>query len=272
MMQLKETETKLKAQFPADDVEFRIKKVNKTLRKALIKPVISSQAVMDRLDDIFGIDGWKISYTVSDNCVKCKLLIKFKEVWITKEGLALFTESFNDQSSIALGNAAAKFGMGRDLMCQPMVWVELNEKKPEKPKRKLHFVEAQEFAGWWEEPDLLQTDPIGKKESTEAATVGESDFRKLLLPQKLEQLLTLGIITEKKHVGYRTKIEDKTSGPGLLRYFEKQFNLLYDLHTLAISSKISADLRATFYKRIMASKMNGFPDIEQEIKQLMEAA
>jgi len=272
MMQIKETEMKLKAQFPADDVEFRITKVDKTLRKALIKPVISSQAVMDRLDDIFSIAGWKISYTVSDNSVTCKLLIKFGEVWIAKEGLALFTVSFNDHSSTAFGNAAAKFGMGRDLMCQPMVWVELSEKRPEKPKRKLHFVEAQEFAGWWEEPDLLQTDPIEKNVLTESPTTSDSDFRKLSLPQKLEQLLALGIITEKKHVGYCTKIEDKTSGPGLLRYFEKQFDLLFNLHCLAINNKISIDLRATFYKRIMASKMNGFPDIEQEIKQLKEAA
>ena len=272
MSQPNDLEKKLKEPFQRSDIGFRITKVDKTIRKTLVRPVVSSRAVMDRLDDIFGIDGWQVSYTLSDYSVTCSLLIKFGEVWIMKEGLTLFEESFIDHSSIALAKAAVKFGMGRNLSDQPEVIVDIQEKKPENSQSKVHYYQTDNLTGWWEEPDLLKIDLTVENESTEAATVGESDFRKLSLPQKLEQLLALGIITQKKYSDYQAKLEDKATAPGLLRYFEKQFDLLYALHALAIGNKISLDQKATIYKRVMSSKLNGFPAIEAELKSLKEAA
>ena len=98
----------------------------------------------------------------------------------------------------------------------------------------------------------------------------ELDYSELTLPQKLDHLFGLEIIRKKKYDNYFTKMNDKTTAPGLLRYFEKQFDLLHRLYLLA-GNKMSDDTRATIYKRIMSSKMKDFSLIDNELKN-MEAA
>ena len=266
--EINEIEKKLKEPFERKDVEFRIAKVDKTTRKALALPYLSSRALLDRLDDLFGIDGWKDSYTVLNNSITCKLSIKLGDDWITKENAASFanTESPNEAFSDALSQAAVKFGLGRDLDNLPDVYVDILESKPENPKKKVHFYHSDEFTGWWEEPDLASlTMKDGKTSESQSP---QPDYSELSLPQKLDYLLKLGIIRKKKYDNYFKKINDKTTAPGLLRYFEKQFDLLQRLYVLTGRNKMSDDTRATIYKRIMASKMTGFTLIDNELKEL----
>ena len=98
----------------------------------------------------------------------------------------------------------------------------------------------------------------------------ELDYSELTIPQKLDHLFELEIIRKKQYDNYFTKINDKKTAPGLLRYFEKQFDLLHRLYLLA-GNKMSDDTRATIYKRIMSSKMKDFSFIDNELKN-MEAA
>ena len=115
-----------------------------------------------------------------------------------------------------------------------------------------------------EETDL--TTLVEKKvESTEL------EYSSLTLQQKLDHLLTQGIIRKKKYDNYFTKVSDPTTGPGLLKFFEKQFDLLHRLYLLAKLNKLSDDTRATIYKRIMSSKMKDFSLIDNELK-TMEVA
>ena len=99
----------------------------------------------------------------------------------------------------------------------------------------------------------------------------ELEYSSLTLQQKLDHLLTQGIIRKKKYDNYFTKVSDPTTGPGLLKFFERQFNLLHRLYLLAKLNKLSDDTRATIYKRIMSSKMKDFSLIDNELK-TMEAA
>ncbi|MDA3813658.1 MAG: Rad52/Rad22 family DNA repair protein [Candidatus Cloacimonetes bacterium] len=271
MSQVNELEKKLKEPVRRSDLSFNITNVDKTNRKVQVKSQIKSQALMNRLDDLFGIDGWKDRYAVLYNCVTCKLSIKLGDNWITKENSAplVNAESLNEAFTDALRQAAVRFGLGRYLLDLPNIYVDIMENKPENSKHEVHFFQSGELSGWWEEPDYPSKD--ASENSSVVTDVKKSDFSEFSLTEKLEYLISKQIITEKKHSGYLAKLEDKKTGPGLLRYFEMQFNLLHGLSELVKRNKISSDQRATIYKRVMSSKMNGFKAIENEIKHL-EAA
>ena len=110
---------------------------------------------------------------------------------------------------------------------------------------------------------------FGVETAAEAQST-ELDYSELTLQLKLDHLLQLEIIRKKQYDNYFTKINDKKTAPGLLRYFEKQFDLFHRLYLLA-GNKMSDDTRATIYKRIMSSKMKDFSFIDDELKN-MEAA
>jgi len=131
------------------------------------------------------------------------------------------------------------------------------------------FEELLGIDDYLEEPDL--TNLVGEKIDSPESQSTELEYSSLTLQQKLDHLLTQGIIRKKKYDNYFTKVSDPTTGPGLLKFFERQFDLLHRLYLLAKLNKLSDDTRATIYKRIMSSKMKDFSLIDNELK-TMEAA
>lgn len=92
-------------------------------------PYIDARAVMDRLDRVLGIDGWRDAYEVlADGTVLCRLGCKIGRVWIVKADVGGASEqkdagdrrkaAFSD----ALKRAAVKFGVGRYLYQLKPVW------------------------------------------------------------------------------------------------------------------------------------------------------
>ncbi len=270
MSQIIELEKKLKEAVSIPDISFCITKVDKSNRKARVNAQIKSEAILNRLDAIFGIDGWRDSYVVSYNCVICKLSLNLGDSWNTKESAAPFmhSASLNEAFTDALRQAAIRFGLGRYLLSQSGIYVEIFESRPTNHKNELHSFQSDELSGWWEEPDFASLTNSAKDDGSKSQST-QPDFGKLSLSQKLEYLFKQKIISKKKYDNYSIKINDKTTAPGLLRYFEKQFNLLQKLDRAG--AKISVDLRATTYKRIMASKMAELTLIESELK-VLEAA
>jgi hypothetical protein len=128
------------------------------------------------------------------------------------------------------------------------------------------FEELLGIDDYLEEPDL--TSLVEEKVDAPESQPTDLDYSELTLQQKLDHLLTQGIIRKKKYDNYFTKVSDPTTAPGLLRYFEKQFDLLHKLYLLAKLNKMSDDTRATIYKRIMSSKMKDFTEIDDELKTL----
>jgi len=282
MSQVNEIEKKLKEPFQRSDIGFRIVKVNKNNRKALALAYITSRAVMDRLDEVFGCEKWSDEYQVLEIGVTCKLSVKLNGEFITKEDAAPFTsiEALKGSFSDALKRAAVKFGIGRYLYSLPDIYVELLENKPEDEIGRIHLYHSNELSGWWVEPSLpgwalISKDKVPvpgkqKKILKQNKTV-QPEIPHVKLLRQLDNLLQCGVVPKQKFDECRQKIVAPDTVPGLFRYFEKQFNLLEVLHVLSGRNVMSDEKKLKIYKKIMTSKLSGFTLIENELKAL-EAA
>jgi hypothetical protein len=119
----------LSAPFAVADVRFRPSHVAD--KQALAVPYVDVRAVMDRLDQVLGVDGWQDEYTVlPGGSVMCRLRARVGEAWVVKADVGARSEqpdagdrdkaAFSD----ALKRAAVKFGVGRYLYRVPGQWVE----------------------------------------------------------------------------------------------------------------------------------------------------
>jgi len=122
--------------FPPEDLQWRVEALSKDKRKALMVPYISHRALMDRLDEVVGVEGWQDSYEVLQTqappdgsyAVKCRLRI----MDVCKEDVGE-GDSFKAAFAEAFLRAAAKFGAGRSLLLEPQ-WVEHNPSEPSQAK------------------------------------------------------------------------------------------------------------------------------------------
>ncbi|MCX8087953.1 MAG: Rad52/Rad22 family DNA repair protein [Meiothermus ruber] len=109
--------------FAPEELQWRVEALSKDKRRALITPFVRHSAVLERLDEVAGIQGWQDSYEVvqiparADGfyAVKCRLTIMDVAKEDVGEGNSL-KAAFAD----ALVRAAAKFGIGR----YPRQWVD----------------------------------------------------------------------------------------------------------------------------------------------------
>ncbi|NQV17782.1 MAG: AAA family ATPase [Armatimonadetes bacterium] len=120
---------------------------------------------------------------------------------------------------------------------------------------------------------LNNGEPAQKKPSTEQETKPQTEITLLQvqLQDQLKDLFETGAITEKKRDEYFKKITDPNIAIGLLRYFEKQFDLIHKLFSLTKEKKISSEHKSELYRRIMSSGMKGLSTLENELQKL-EAA
>src|SRR5208337_3816806 len=99
-------------------------------------PYITARCVMDRLDDVLGVDGWKDSYTVlADGSVMCRLALRIGERWVVKADVGSQSEQPDEGDrrkaafSDALKRTAVKFGIGRYLYRLPSQWCDYDPQK-----------------------------------------------------------------------------------------------------------------------------------------------
>lgn len=121
----RELQQKLQAPFKPEEIEWRIGRSGKAGNKfwAMCLAYTTSRAVQDRLDDVFGVCGWKDEYIFGDKekgeGVICKLSVKSPVTgeWVTKIDTADYTgfEALKGGCSDSLKRAAIKFGIGRYL-------------------------------------------------------------------------------------------------------------------------------------------------------------
>jgi len=120
-MDVKEIEQRLKRPFPMDDIHWRVSRAGKSnsgKEWALVLAYIDSRAIMDRLDEVFGIGGWQDDYEeLVNGGFKCTISASLGERWVTKADGAPHTqvESIKGGFSDALKRTAVKWGMGRYL-------------------------------------------------------------------------------------------------------------------------------------------------------------
>lgn len=99
--------------------------------RAMALAYIDARLVMDRLDRVVHVGGWRDEYTVLPSGeVECRLSVKIGGQWITKADVGSQSEQpdggdrMKAAYSDALKRAAVKFGIGRYLYRLPQQWVD----------------------------------------------------------------------------------------------------------------------------------------------------
>lgn len=143
-------ENELKKPFPEPSIHWRIGSTNKRAEarktgdnnakatKGLPLAYIDARDVMDRLDFIFGVDGWQDKYfETQSGRVICELTCDFNDggSLVTKSDGAGNTGTEGEKGAIsdALKRAAVKFGIGRYLYGLKSEWVDLDQYGKFKP-------------------------------------------------------------------------------------------------------------------------------------------
>lgn len=106
--------------FKESGIEWRIGQAGKNVGGtvwATCLAYVSARAIMHRLDEVCGPDGWRTEYVIHPTGVICKLSIKCGSEWVCKEDGAEQTdiEAFKGGISSALKRAGSVWGIGRYL-------------------------------------------------------------------------------------------------------------------------------------------------------------
>ena len=129
---MKEIIEQLEKPFAVKDINFRVGATNRDKTKGIALAYLDTRAVMNRLDEVFGMFGW---YSVNEELNKGGLLtslwVKINDEWHVKQDGSDYTdvESIKGGISGGLKRAAAQFGIGRYLYDLPNVWVDLKDGK-----------------------------------------------------------------------------------------------------------------------------------------------
>jgi hypothetical protein len=144
-MNLNDIPAALRAPFAAEDVKFKPAAVSGN--RALAVAYVDARTIMDRLDEVLGVDGWQDRYELlADGNVACRLKCKIGEQWITKVDVGGPSEQPDDGDKLkaafsdALKRAAVKYGVGRYLYHVPHQWCDYDPKKRQ-------FVQAPKVPG-----------------------------------------------------------------------------------------------------------------------------
>lgn len=127
-----EIEKELRKPFSIEELEWVVSSTWANGSKGIIAPYMSARAVMNRLDSVFGVNGWSVSYKIADELgVICSLKVNVNDEWVEKEDGSGFTkvEPLKGGISGALKRAASCLGIGRYLYELPTVFVDLEDKK-----------------------------------------------------------------------------------------------------------------------------------------------
>jgi len=112
---------KLQRPFEANEIEWRSQQTGEKNGKcwAMVLAYVTNRAIMDRLDEVFGVSGWKNEFlpTPSMDGVMCGISAKFGSEWVTKYDGADNTqiEAVKGGLSSAMKRTAVQFGIGRYL-------------------------------------------------------------------------------------------------------------------------------------------------------------
>jgi hypothetical protein len=104
--------------------------------RALAMPYIDARCVMDRLDEVLGVDGWQDEYDfLPDGSCTCRLRLRLSGEWIQKMDVGGESEQKDegDRRKAALSDAlkrtAVKFGVGRYLYSLGSQWCDYDQHK-----------------------------------------------------------------------------------------------------------------------------------------------
>ena len=169
----------LQAPFPAEDIEWRVQQSgisNSGKPYAMVLAYVTNRAIMNRLDEVFGVYGWQnIYHDIDGKAVECgiKILHPDTKEWIAKYDAADKTdiESTKGGRSNAMKRAAVQLGIGRYLYNLDSTFADCADNKTYSNRQTFSKKGSQEKVyGSWRTPDLpkwaLPSDePINKDDT-----------------------------------------------------------------------------------------------------------
>jgi len=152
---------RLKQPFEEKDIEWRVQQAKKNGDNlyCLVLCYVQARAIEERLDSIFGFDGWSAEYRNgnSDNNIICRLGVRVDNTWIYKENGASETnvEPFKGGISGAFKRVASSgFGIGRYLYKLDATFANVSLTKKQ-GWNKASIKEGNNYINyWWETPKL----------------------------------------------------------------------------------------------------------------------
>ncbi len=126
-MNLKE---KLERPFSDDELEFRVGATNSDKTKGLALAYIQARAIQNRLDEVVGIENWRVSYKEITGGFIAKLELKINNEWIAKEDGSGMTdyEAIKGGISCAFKRVASVWGIGRYLYEVEGQWLPIEQR------------------------------------------------------------------------------------------------------------------------------------------------
>lgn len=131
-MAKKNYESLLKAPFSLSDLEWRVGNTFANGEKGNLLAYVDARAIMERLDEVFGVDGWDKLISESEKGVTCTLICRTPDgKTTTKADVSEYTQvsPLKGGASGALKRAASNLGIGRYLYDLPSVTVDLENKR-----------------------------------------------------------------------------------------------------------------------------------------------
>lgn len=125
---------KLKAPFPPELVSWRVgatnaKKNGGKATSGIALAYVDARDVMERLDQVVGIDKYQVLHPHANGKTSCRIGIKINDEWVWKENGA--GDSAMDAEKGAFSDsfkrAAVLWGIGRYLYDVPNIWVDLDD-------------------------------------------------------------------------------------------------------------------------------------------------
>ena len=142
--------SKLAAPFNPDQIDWRVGSTTADKSRGMALAYIDSRAVMERLDEVCGIDGWQCEYSgIGADKTCCRIGIRCKAPdtlamgeWVWKADGAGDTdfEAAKGAFSDSFKRAAVKWGIGRYLYGLDSPWVEIE------PMGKSYRIKSSEYA------------------------------------------------------------------------------------------------------------------------------
>lgn len=121
---------KLREPFRKEELEFRVGATNNDKSMGLALAYVQVRAIQNRLDELFGVDGWTVSYKEISAGFICSLSIKINDRWVTKEDGAGMTEYESVKGGISNAFkrvASSGFGIGRYLYNAKKNWYPIKQ-------------------------------------------------------------------------------------------------------------------------------------------------
>lgn len=120
----------LAAPFPPHRVSWRIGSTTKDKARGMALAYVDARDVMERLDEVCGVDGWQNRYSHTQGKTVCEIAVKIGDEWIWKADGAGDSDIEAEKGALsdAFKRAAVRWGVGRYLYDTASPWVELESK------------------------------------------------------------------------------------------------------------------------------------------------